>query len=181
MKEIAFHILDIAENGIRAGAGNIAITIVEEGNPATLKIRVEDDGKGMGDKELSRVGDPFYTSRNTRRVGLGVPLLKQHAEMACGGVKIHSKQGEGTKVEATFLKDHLDRQPLGDLEGCWMLLATSNPRIEWELQMETPLGSFNISTLEIRSALGVEMISGNELRTQLKSMIRNSIDEFRLT
>ena len=180
MKEIALHIMDIAENGIRAGADTITIAIMEEGAPAELKIRVEDDGKGMSEEELRQVADPFFTSRTTRKVGLGIPLFRQHAEMTGGGVKIQSEPGVGTVVEASFLKDHPDRQPLGDVEGCWMLLASSNPGIEWVLDFKTDAGDFSISTSEIRSAMEIEVISGNELLGQLKRMIRNNMDELGL-
>ena len=183
MKEIALHILDIAENGIRAGAGSIRISVIEKGTPAFLKILIEDDGKGMSKEEVVMVEDPFFTSRTTRRrrVGLGIPLLKQHAEMAGGGIKIQSEPGKGTTIEAFFLKDHPDRQPLGDVEGCWILLATSNQDIEWELKLETGLGDFSISTSEIKDAMEINVITGNELLTQLKRMIRNNMDELGLT
>ncbi|MCP4310285.1 MAG: sensor histidine kinase [Bacteroidetes bacterium] len=181
MKEIALHVMDIAENGIAAGAGAISITINEEGIPAFLTIRIGDDGKGMDEEDLKRVADPFYTSRTTRRVGMGVPLLMQHAEMAGGRVEIRSEPGLGTEVEATFMKGHPDRQPLGDVEGCWMLLASANPGIEWSLRMESSAGHFEISTSEIRAAMEIEVISGTELVTQLKRMIRNNIDELELT
>jgi len=89
MKELALHIMDIAENGIAAGAGTICISLVKEGEPEVLKISVEDNGKGMAEDELNQVSNPFYTSRTTRRVGLGIPLLRQHAEMAGGEFDIN--------------------------------------------------------------------------------------------
>jgi len=181
MKEIALHIMDIAENGIRAGAATIRISIVEEGVPAFLKIRIGDDGKGMNKEELSLVEDPFFTSRTTRKVGLGIPLLRQQAEMAGGGIKIQSKSGVGTTIVASFREDHPDRQPLGDLEGCWILLASANPDIEWVLNIKSGAGDFSISTSEIRQAMEIEVISGGELLGQLKRMIRNNIDELGLT
>ena len=180
MKEIALHIMDIAENGIAAGADTISISLLKEGKPEVFKITVDDNGKGMAEDELRQVSDPFYTSRTTRRVGLGIPLLRQHAEMAGGEFEIRSKQGEGTRVEASFLNDHPDKQPLGDLEGCWILLATANPGFEWELHLKSQEGSFEITTSEIRSVMELELISGNELTGQLKRMIRNNIDELSL-
>lgn len=180
MKEIALHILDIAENSIAAGADLIQIFLTLKGDPGLMEIRLEDNGKGMKKEELQLVLDPFYTSRTTRRVGLGIPLLRQHAEMAGGGLEIYSKSGEGTSVKATFLVDHPDRQPLGDLEGCWVLLVNSNPGIEWELNLEAPAGSFEITSTEIKSAMEIKIISGSELLEQLRRMIRNNIDELRL-
>lgn len=180
MKELALHIMDIAENGIRAGAGSITISLKEEGVPAFLKMQIQDDGKGMSREELSMVEDPFFTSRTTRRVGLGIPLLRQHAEMAGGEIEIWSEPGVGTTISATFRKDHPDRQPLGDVEGCWILLVSANPDIEWVLKMESGAGEFSISTSEIREAMEIDMISGSELLEQLKRMIRNNIDELGL-
>ena len=180
MKEIALHILDISENGITAGAGSIDITVSLEGDPELLKIKVEDNGNGMGEEALRQVKDPFYTSRTTRKVGMGLPLLTQHAQMAGGEVEIHSEPGRGTVVEASFLNDHPDRQPLGDLEGCWILQVTSNPGIEWGLKLISPKGKFEISTAEIRSAMEIETITGSELSGQLRRMIRNNIDELGL-
>jgi anti-sigma regulatory factor (Ser/Thr protein kinase) len=180
MKEMALHMMDIAENGIRAGAGTITIAVLLEGTPAALKIRVKDDGKGMEKEELKRVEDPFYTSRTTRRVGMGIPLLRQQAELAGGSFKIKSRPGIGTDVEASFLKEHPDRQPLGDLEGCWVLMATANPEIEWVLRLVSGAGEFSISTSEIKLAMELKVIAGNELLNPLKKMIRNNMEELQL-
>jgi len=176
MKEIALHILDIAENCIAAGADKVVISIIDEVSTDLQYIRIEDNGKGMSEKEISRVTDPFYTSRITRRVGMGIPLFCQHAEMTGGGLKIQSEKGVGTIVEATFHKSHPDRQPLGDLEGSWLLLVSSNPGIEWELICSSGAGDFSLSTYEIRSVLDVESIRGTELIASLKRMIRNNLD-----
>lgn len=181
MKEIALHILDIAENSISAGANTINISVVAEDEPEMMKITIEDNGRGMAKEEISQVRDSFYTSRTTRKVGLGIPLLNQHAEMASGELQIHSQLGVGTGIMASFQYDHPDRQPLGDLEGCWILMASSNPGIEWGLSLSSKKGKFEISTSEIRSMLEVDVISGSELNGQLKRMIRNSIDDLGLT
>jgi len=145
-----------------------------------LSIRVEDNGKGMSKDEISRCSDPFFTSRTTRRVGMGIPLLKQHAEMSGGELKIQSVKGVSTVVEATFQYQHPDRQPLGDLEGSWLLLASSNPEIEWELKCSSGAGEFSTSTSEIKETLEVEYIRGGELSSSLKRMIRNNMEELGL-
>lgn len=180
MKEIALHILDIAENSIAAGADRVSVSVWEDEPSGMLLIRIEDNGKGMSKEELSRVSDPFYTSRSTRRVGLGIPLIRQHAEMCGGELKIESEKGKGSIVEASFQLSHPDRQPLGDLEGCWLLLVTSNPGIEWELNCSTGKGEFSISTSEIRHSLEVDIIRGTELISSLKRMIRNNMEELEL-
>ena len=175
MKEIALHILDIAENCITAEANRVSISLVEDAS-GLQTISVTDNGKGMTEQESKRASDPFFTSRSTRKVGLGIPLFRQHAEMAGGSFRIYSVRGRGTSVEGSFQKGHPDRQPLGDMEGCWLLLATANPEIEWELICRNEAGGFTISTSEIRSTLGVETIGGSELKDQLKRMIRNNIE-----
>lgn len=180
MKEIALHILDIAENCIAAGADRVVISVTDEASTDLQSIRIEDNGKGMSEEEISRATDPFYTSRITRRVGMGIPLFRQHAEMTGGGLKIQSEKGIGTIVEATFHKNHPDRQPLGDLEGSWLLLVSSNPGIEWELICNSGEGDFSISTSEIRSVLDVDNIRGTKLTASLKRMIRNNLDELGL-
>jgi len=179
MKEIALHILDIAENCIAAGAGRVAISVKNEAADL-LSIRIEDNGKGMSKDEISRCSDPFFTSRTTRRVGMGIPLLRQHAEMCGGTLIIQSERGVGTVVEATFLLSHPDRQPLGDLEGSWLLLVTSNPDIEWELICSSEAGDFTISTSEIKETLEVKYIRGNDLCSTLKRMIKNNLEELGL-
>ncbi|MEA3460551.1 MAG: ATP-binding protein [Bacteroidota bacterium] len=180
MKEIALHILDITENSIAAGADRVTVSVRDEEPADLLHISIEDNGKGMGEEELHRLSDPFYTSRTTRRVGMGIPLFRQHAEMAGGGLTIRSEKGVGTKVEATFHLSHPDRQPLGDLEGSWMLLVSANPDIEWELVCSNGAEDFSISSSEIRLALGVESIQGTELTSSLRRMIRNNLDELGL-
>lgn len=179
MKEIALHILDMAENCIAAGARKVKVSVEQEAG-GFLSIRIEDDGKGMSEKEILGCSDPFFTSRTTRRVGMGIPLLRQHAELSGGAMKIQSEKGVGTVVEATFLLEHPDRQPLGDLEGSWLLLARSNPAIEWELNLSSEAGEFSISSSEIKEALGVEYIGGSELSSDLKRMIRNNLEELGL-
>lgn len=177
MKEIALHIMDMAENCIAAGAGKVIISVTRDAKNKLLSIRIEDDGKGMSMEEISRCSDPFFTSRTTRRVGMGIPLLQQHAEMSGGGLKIQSEKGIGTFVEATFQLTHPDRQALGDLEGCWLLLLMSNPAIEWELNCSSELGDFSISTSEIKEVMELKYIQGNELRSGLRRMIRNNLAE----
>ncbi len=180
MKEIALHILDIAENSISAGAGRISLWIGEDRKSGTLRIRIEDNGKGMSPEEVQKTGDPFFTSRTTRRVGLGIPLFRLQAELAGGSLEIHSEKGKGTRVDVEFGIDHPDKQPMGDLEGCWVLLVGSNPAIEWALECETGKGIFSISTTEIKSALEVDVISGSETTTLLRRMIRNNLEELGL-
>ncbi len=96
--------------------------------------------------------------------------------MTGGELTIASLQGEGTEIAASFNPQHPDCQPMGDLEGSWLLLVSSNPGIEWELDIRTKNGDFSVSTSEIKEELGVELIRGSELISNLKRMIRNNLD-----
>ena len=130
MKELSLNILDIAQNSVKAGAKNIEISLAEEGN--RLTFRITDDGCGMSEDFLARVLDPFTTTRTTRKVGLGLPLLKMAAEATGGSLEISSRSEKehadhGTEVTATFYTDHIDCPPLGDIVSTVVLLLQNAP------------------------------------------------------
>jgi hypothetical protein len=131
MKEIALHLLDLAENSISAKAKTVRIDVREDFRTNQLTATVEDDGEGMSAEMVKQVVDPFFTSRTTRKVGLGIPLLKASAEAALGGMKITSKPSAGTRIEATFRHSHIDRMPLGDLPCTILTLTLAHPEIHW--------------------------------------------------
>jgi K+-sensing histidine kinase KdpD len=131
MEDLSLHILDIVENSIRAHAKKIEIKIIEEKKKDLLTIEIIDDGKGMDKKTLKNVLDPFFTTKNTKRVGLGLSLLAQSAEESGGSIKIESKPGQGTKVKAVFGYSHIDRKPLGNVNKSLKVLITTNPDINF--------------------------------------------------
>jgi anti-sigma regulatory factor (Ser/Thr protein kinase) len=137
LRELALHILDIAENSISADASCIKIFINEDISADTLEIIIEDDGKGMDEFTLTRIVDPFVTSRTTRKVGLGIPFFKAAAEACEGTFSISSQLGKGTIVKAAFQHSHIDRMPLGDVVNTLMTLIIGTPDIHWifEYQM----------------------------------------------
>ncbi len=180
MKEIALHVLDIAENSLNAGADKVEIRIELNRADKKLRIEISDNGKGMSREMLSRTADPFFTSRTTRKVGLGIPLLRQHAEMTGGSVELRSAENKGTTVLAAFDTSHPDIQPLGDIVGCWWLLASGNPETDVVLRCQVDQESFKISSQQVREELELEELSGNELREQLKRLILNNIEEIGL-
>jgi hypothetical protein len=139
MKEISLHLLDISENSVAAQAGNISIMVREDLANDRLKASVKDDGKGMDAEIVKRVADPFFTSRTTRKVGLGIPLFKEAAEACNGSLCIHSTPGKGTTVEVDFQRSHIDRMPLGDLAGTILTLVVAYPQVHWTFQYETIL------------------------------------------
>jgi hypothetical protein len=131
LRELSLHLLDIAENSISAGAGNIQISVSEDSKNDLLQISVEDDGRGMSPEMLKRITDPFTTTRTTRKVGLGIPLLKSAAEACNGFLEITSEPGRGTKLLVAFQRSHIDRMPLGDLISTVQHLIIANPQIHW--------------------------------------------------
>jgi anti-sigma regulatory factor (Ser/Thr protein kinase) len=131
MKEIALHLIDLAENSVSANAKTIHISVTEDFRTDQLMVSGEDDGRGMGQETVERLSDPFYTSRTTRNVGLGIPLLKEQAETCNGRMNISSRPGAGTKVEAFFQHSHIDRMPLGNLPSTFLTLEVAHPEIHW--------------------------------------------------
>jgi hypothetical protein len=131
MREISLHILDIAENSVAAQARNITISIDEDLATDKLTAAIQDDGKGMDQEMVARVTDPFTTTRTTRKVGLGIPLLKAAAEACNGFLIIASTPGQGTRLEVQFERSHIDRMPLGDLAGTILTLVIAYPEIHW--------------------------------------------------
>lgn len=131
MENLSLHILDIVENSIRADAKEILIEIVEDTEKDLLTVLINDDGKGMDECILKNVLDPFFTTKNGKRVGLGLSLLSQASKQAGGKLTIDSKKGEGTKVEATFRLSHPDIKPMGDMIETIAVLIASHPEIRF--------------------------------------------------
>jgi hypothetical protein len=131
MKEIALHLLDLAENSVSAGAQMIEISICEDLDADLLTASIKDNGRGMDEDTVRKVTDPFFTSRTTRKVGLGIPLLKEAAQACNGGMTIRSKPGAGTTVDVSFRHSHIDRMPLGNLSITFLELTAMHPDVHW--------------------------------------------------
>lgn len=131
MEDLSLHILDIAENATAAGAKLVEIMIWQDSESDRLQIVIRDNGRGMGREMLEKAGDPFFTTRTTRRVGLGLSLLKQATREAGGNFSINSKPGQGTEVRATFQASHIDRKPLGDMGSTLVSLILGNPDVDF--------------------------------------------------
>lgn len=162
MKELSLNILDIAQNSVKAEAENITLEVIEQGNVTTF--RITDDGRGMTPEFLSRVLDPFTTTRTTRKVGLGLPLLKMAAEATGGTLSISSRDREshpddhGTVVTATFRTDHIDCPPLGDVVSTVLLLlqnAPFSPRYLYRHQKNERV--FELDTNDLHEQLGPDV------------------------
>jgi signal transduction histidine kinase len=129
MEDVSLHILDIVENALRAGARNVFIRLAEDKKDDRLVLEITDDGAGMNDETKRRALDPFFTTKNGKRVGLGLPLLAQSAEEAGGTLEVESAPGKGTTVIATFGLSHIDCKPLGNIEETVRCLKATHPEV----------------------------------------------------
>lgn len=152
MKELSLNILDIAKNSVTAGATRISITVSEQ--EEKLSITITDDGCGMSEEFVSRVLDPFTTTRTTRKVGLGLPLMKMEAQMAGGDLTIESTLGVGTTVTTWFDPAHIDMPPLGDVVASVVTLIQGSPEIDFVFTHEKGGDSYTLRTGEIREIMG---------------------------
>ncbi|NLY43203.1 MAG: ATP-binding protein [Clostridiaceae bacterium] len=175
MRELSLHILDIVQNSITAGSTLISIEIVEDAREDLLTILVSDNGKGMTPELLENVWDPFVTTRNTRKVGLGIPLLKGAAE-ACGGrLDIKSAPGKGTTVKAEFVYSHIDRAPLGDIVGTILTLVVCNPEIDYVYTHTVNDKNFIFDTREIKKAISGLELNHPEVILWMKEYLSENI------
>ncbi|MGC8866515.1 MAG: ATP-binding protein [Bacteroidales bacterium] len=156
MKELALHILDIVQNATRAGADEVYISITESRQNNLYAIEIADNGPGMSEDMQQKVLDPFFTTRTTRKVGLGLPLLQQNARLAGGDLKIESELGKGTRVRAWFQHDHIDRLPAGDLAGTLWLIFQGNPGVRFIYSHTTDQGTFELDTRAFAQTLGCQ-------------------------
>jgi anti-sigma regulatory factor (Ser/Thr protein kinase) len=158
MRELALHILDVVENALEADARHVDLIVIEDQIADRLAITVRDDGRGMDAESVRKARDPFYTTRTTRHVGLGIPLLDAAAERCAGGLEIQSSPGKGTTLTATFQYSHIDRAPLGDMPGTLMgiLLRESAFDLSYTHRIRSSSGefTFELDTLEIKQQLG---------------------------
>ena len=154
MTEISLNILDVAENSIRAQASLIEITVDADCEKNRLTVLIKDNGCGMSPEQLEKVTDPFFTTRTTRKVGLGIPFFKMAALGADGDFEIVSKVGEGTQVRAEFELDHIDRMPLGDMNGTIYTLIHFNPNIDFCYVYRYNGREFVLDTRQMREILG---------------------------
>lgn len=154
MKELSLHILDIARNSYEAGASNVYLDIKESPSENIVRFSVKDDGRGMDEETLKKAVDPFYTTRTTRKVGLGLSLLKANAQICGGGFSIDSEAGVGTRLEASFAYDNIDRPPMGDLAQSIFTLLMTDVKVNLVFSYAFEDKDFSFSMNEIREILG---------------------------
>ncbi len=177
MKELSLHLLDIAENSIAAEAKCIKIVVNEDSRSDLLQMIVEDDGRGMNPEMVEKVIDPFTTTRTTRKVGLGIPLLKAAAEACNGFLTIDSQQGKGTKIFVQFQRSHIDRMPLGDLVTTIMNLLVANLQIHWIFQYKYNDKVFIFDDHPIKTELENVPLSEPGILNCIREMLKSGILE----
>ncbi len=177
MLTLADHILDIAENSVRAGAKLIQIFIEEDSSNDLLTIEITDDGHGMGEEMLQKVLDPFYTTKTVRRVGLGLPLLRDAAERSGGAFQVKSEEYQGTTVKATFGLHHLDRQPLGAIINTIIILIISNSDIDFFYKHRHNDRQFDMDTREIRKEIEDVPINHPEIIKYIRGVMEEGLQE----
>ena len=175
MKNLALHILDISENSLRARARNILIKIDESLLYNKYDILIEDDGEGIPVELFETITDPFTTTRRTRKIGLGLPLFKQKAEMCEGSFHIKSEPGKGCKVVACFKNDHIDKPPSGDIPGVIRILASSNPGLHIKYLHITDFGRYEFDSEQVKSEIGETEFFNPLIQKYMKEMISQNL------
>ena len=174
MQELSLNVLDIAQNSIKAGASLIDITLLFDDGGETFKLSVKDNGCGMSKETAQRIVDPFFTTRTTRKVGLGVPFLKMAAEMTGGSLVIESEPGVGTDISAVFSQKHIDMMPIGDMASTMSALMQMNPEIDFIYSVKRGEDGFTVDSREIKSILEDVPISTPSVAVFLREFIEEN-------
>jgi hypothetical protein len=181
LRELTLHLLDIAHNSVSAQARTITIGVIENTLADRLHLSVEDDGVGMDAETVQRVTDPFVTSRTTRNVGLGIPLLKAAAESCNGFLNITSRPGVGTRLDVEFQRSHIDRMPLGDIAETVLSLVVGCPDIHWRLIYQFDDDTFEFDDADIKKELEGVSLSDPAVLGFLRGYLLQGIAEAQTT
>lgn len=177
LTELSLNVLDIANNSIRAGADLIEIQIQIKRNQDTLTIKIADNGCGMTKEQLEKVEDPFFTTRTTRKIGLGIPFFKMAALGTGGSFHINSTAGIGTTVTAVFKLSHIDRMPLGDINSTMHTLITLNTQIDFLYTYAFDGNQFTLDTREFRQILNNIPLNSPEVSQYIKEYLEENQKE----
>lgn len=179
MRELALHILDIAENSVSAKADTIKINLSENTQSDKLSFAITDNGIGMDEEMVNSVIDPFVTSRTTRKVGMGIPLLKAAAEGCNGGLTVTSTRGKGTKISCWFQRSHIDRMPLGDIINTLLVLVVGYPNVHWIFRYEFNDEMFEFDDEYFKNELGDLPLSEPGIIRFLREHLSDGIEGLR--
>ena len=177
MRELSLNILDIAQNSIAAGAALTEIIVKEDTLKKELLIGIYDNGKGMTEEQVRNVQDPFFTTRTTRKVGMGIPLFKMAAEQTGGSLTIVSKVGSGTRVEAVFKTDSIDFTPLGDMASTISTIVCMNEDKDFIYTRKVDDREFTFSSAEIKTILEGVPLSEPSVMSWVEGYISEQTDQ----
>jgi hypothetical protein len=175
LEDLSLHILDVAENALRAEATRIRIAIEEDLKEDLMVLEIEDNGKGMAPDMARRVMDPFVTTRTERRVGLGLPLLGDAARMADGDIEIASQPGRGTQLRATFRHGHIDRKPLGDMSSTLVSLLLADAGVDLIYEHTKDGKAFQLNTDALRQELDPVPLDRPEVIDWIREHVRQGL------
>ncbi len=176
MRELSLNILDLAQNSIAAGASLVEISVESHSIENILKVCIGDNGKGMNPESLEKVKDPFFTTRTTRRVGMGIPLFAQATIECEGWLRMKSEPGEGTVLEAQFKLDHIDRLPLGDITATLVTLIAANPEMDFVYKHVKDGKQFILDTRELKDNLQDVGLAEPEVLKWVRDYIEENIE-----
>jgi hypothetical protein len=177
-EDLSAHILDIAQNSVAAGAERVEAIVRRAVAPGFVDFQIVDDGRGMDEARVQAVLDPFCTSRATRRVGMGLPFLKQNAELCGGEFRLSSVPGRGTRVFASFSLGNIDSPPMGSLAETFLTLLIDAPGVRWLFRYESSGKPFALDSEEVAEAVdGLESLKIPAVAMALRDMIENGIAE----
>jgi hypothetical protein len=179
VKELSLHILDVAENGINAGAERVGITVEEARKDNRLRIIITDNGRGIPADILHNVTNPFYTTRTTRSVGLGLSLLEAAARQCNGSMRVESIEGRGSKIIAEFDYDHIDRAPLGDMTGTLISLIIGYPDVDFEYLHTADSRRFEMKTVDIKKMFDDRPLSDSDVFRKLRSVLHDGLNRLK--
>lgn len=179
MEDISLHILDVAENSINAGASLIKIRITEKTDDDIFSVRIEDNGRGIPEEHLGEVLDPFYTTRKTRKIGMGLSLLAQSARETGGDINISSSDDKGTILEAWFRPSHIDMKPVGNIADTLIVLITGNPQTDFEFTYAKDGQECSLDTRQIKEELDGVPINSPQIAVSLRNYLHDILTDIK--
>ena len=180
MRTLSEHILDIVQNSIAAKATLIEIIVKEDKKNDLYTLIIKDNGCGMSEEILKKATNPFFTSRVTRKVGLGLALLKHNAEQANGSFELNSEIEKGTVVKADFQLSNVDKPPLGDIWNTYYLTILSHAHLDINYLHKTEKGEFRIQSSEIMEMLGNVSLKQKEIKDAIIELIKNNLKDIEI-
>jgi signal transduction histidine kinase len=179
MQDLSLHILDVAENSVEAEARTVDIRLEEDSREDRLVLEIIDDGRGMDEETRQRALDPFFTTKTTRQVGLGLPLLAEAARAAAGTFSLDSGPGRGTRLKAVFQISHIDCKPLGDIVQTLVTLILGNPQTDFIYRHTVDGRHFEFDTRDIREGQDGAAINSPDAIRFIKNKLQEGLASLR--